>query len=931
MSYQPTLPNLTIRYTQIKLVTRLGLNPNTSRNDHYETGRRLETLTVDRPATIGSLFAGYRVGRYVLGDRLGSGGMGTVYRAHDPELGRDVAIKLLHHTDEISQVRMRREARAMASLSHPNVLPVYDVAVHEGQLFIAMELVIGRTLRQWLAEGPHRWPAVLERFIAAGRGLAAAHEAGFIHRDFKPANVLLGDDGRVRVMDFGLARPFDGGSRDETRTSSMGGEPGEEVTEAGIVLGTPAYMAPEQCMDGSIDGAVDQYAFCVALWEALTGKRPFNGKLDHRRLTWLKLQGPPNPEEALAAVPRPLRQALERGLAPKPGDRFGSMRALLEVLERVSLRRRARPISRVASLALVTGVITAGGLGLGFTQTEAVDACDRNQPWLASAWNDELREGARQGLVSTGQPQAVEVWQDLEPRLAGYATRWTQQRRDACWAAQDGAIEVDARLCCLEQGRRALGALVRALAKAGPGTLARASSAVERLPDPAQCAGAEARTDEPPPPTDPARAAAVDDARERLAGIGAQMQLGHYADALAQARALLDEVEPFDYPPLWIDVAFQLGQAFDFERRPGATAVLEQAYFEARAHGLDRRATHLALLLIRYVGITIEQGDHAMQWIEHAQGLVSRLDDPKLRVRFHVATGEAHHSAGRVNLAIEHKERALELTRALYEPDDFAIAVAELGLSSIYELVERYDEALALAEHAKSIVVEHQGPEHPDVAQILHTVGNVQREMGKLEAARRSFERALEINESLFGPDDTRVAGSLNNLALVEQKAERNTRALALMDRAIEIRQALLGREHPAIARMPHQPRKCLARAGTVRRGRGHVSRVGSDHRAGVRARARRHDRCDLGPGGHRGGARAQRRGPRLAHAGPGDRAEALRPGALQGRAVPAEPGTGRKEECVVRRGRAPGYCASSRPRMSSVRLVPGRRTAPSS
>ncbi|MEM9460985.1 MAG: serine/threonine-protein kinase [Myxococcota bacterium] len=749
-----------------------------------------------------SLCEVHRVGRYRLGDRLGSGGMGTVYRAHDPELGRDVAIKLLHQTDLTSQVRMRREARAMASLSHPNVLPVYDVAVHEGQLFIAMELVIGRNLRQWLAVGRRRWPAVLERFIAAGHGLAAAHEAGFIHRDFKPANVLLGDDGRVRVMDFGLARPFDGGSRDETGTISMDGDASEEVTEAGIVLGTPAYMAPEQCMDGPIDAAVDQYAFCVALWEGLTGKRPFNGKLDHRRLIWSKLQGPPNPEEALAAVPRPLRQALARGLAPKPEDRFGSMQALIGVLEGVSQRRRARPASRMASFALVTGVVTAGGLSLGLMQADAVDACDRNQPWLASAWNDELREGARRGLVSTGKPQAAQAWQDLEPRLADYATRWTQQRRDACWAAQDGATEADARLRCLDEGRRALGALVRALAEAGPETLARASLVVGRLPDPAQCTGVDVQTDEPPRPTDPERAAAVDDARERLVEITVQIQLGHYADALTRARALLDEVESLDYPPLWIEVAFRIGQATDSERRPGATALLERAYFEARAHGLDRRAAHLALLLIRYVGITIEQGEHAMQWIEHAQGLVSRLDDPKLRVEFHVVAGEAHHSAGRVDLAIEHKERALELTRALYEPDDYAIAVAELGLSSIYELVERYDEALALGEHAKSIVVDHRGPDHPDVAQILHTVGNVQREMGKLEAARRSFERALEINESLFGPDDTRVAGSLNNLALVEQKAERNTRALALMDRAIEIRQALLGREHPAIARM---------------------------------------------------------------------------------------------------------------------------------
>ena len=292
---------------------------------------------------------GQQLGRYKIVERLGAGAMGVVYRAEDRELGRDVALKQLHRPDAELTDRLVREARSMAQVNHPNVVAVYDVGVLEGITYIAMELVTGQSLRQW--QEMRRVNELLEAYLAAGRGLAAAHAAGIIHRDFKPDNVLVGNDGRVRVTDFGLAA-----SRSETVGSAGRSIEDINLTTSGSVLGTPAYMAPEQFSGGNVDARTDQFNFCVALHEALYGQRPFPGKT-FDELSDNVCEGRVRPA-AKSQISSALRAIVLRGLSVKPGDRYPTMDHLLEDLG----RDRARPWRRTSRLVTVIAVMLALGL-----------------------------------------------------------------------------------------------------------------------------------------------------------------------------------------------------------------------------------------------------------------------------------------------------------------------------------------------------------------------------------------------------------------------------------------------------------------------------------------------------------------------------------------------------------------------------------------
>jgi tRNA A-37 threonylcarbamoyl transferase component Bud32 len=318
-----------------------------------DTGSGAETLVdhrgddVDMPA---------RVSRYVLTRVIGAGGMGIVFAAHDPELDRTVAVKLLR-TDAVDprsrdalENRLRREARAMAKLSHPNVVAVYDVGVEGDRVFVAMELVIGVTLASWLEE-QHTLADILETFRAAGNGLAAAHDKGIIHRDFKPGNVLVGIDGRVRVTDFGIAKLEPTPSRVSTT-----------LTAINAALGTPYYMAPEQFLGEAVDARADQFSLCVALYAAVHGVRPFDGNTLEQIATSVlanQLTPPPDPSRVQARI----HAAIVRGLAIRPDDRFPNIEALLAelVLEPPRPRRRTGVAiaSALAGLAVIAAIAVA--------------------------------------------------------------------------------------------------------------------------------------------------------------------------------------------------------------------------------------------------------------------------------------------------------------------------------------------------------------------------------------------------------------------------------------------------------------------------------------------------------------------------------------------------------------------------------------------
>ncbi|MCE9580336.1 MAG: serine/threonine protein kinase, partial [Deltaproteobacteria bacterium] len=352
---------------------------------------------------------GGMIGRYLLLEPLGKGGMGLVYKAYDPHLDRKLAIKLLRdhqRQDAHRRDRLLREAQALAQLSHPNVIAVHDVGVHEGTVFMAMELVDGETLRAWLASAPRSPAEILRVMIAVGVGLAAAHRAGLIHRDIKPSNIMVGADGRVRVLDFGLARhgdetPLGPAPGPETTPPAddpaLADTPGDSVrslrllesplTELGQVVGTPRYMAPEQHAGDAVDARADQFSFCVCLYEALCGGLPYTAT--HAAERRAQIASGARAQAAREAALRPrLRDAIVRGLAVRPEDRWPSMEALLDELRREPQARRAR---LVIAIAATVGAGAIAAIALWPAAPAPPPVCGDAAARVADVWSPARR------------------------------------------------------------------------------------------------------------------------------------------------------------------------------------------------------------------------------------------------------------------------------------------------------------------------------------------------------------------------------------------------------------------------------------------------------------------------------------------------------------------------------------------------------------
>jgi serine/threonine protein kinase len=401
--------------------------------------------TVTAPAGTGEpsprrtrLAPGTLVDRYQVIEHLGEGSMGCVYRARDLELGRDVALKWIQpgRIDLVErEARLRREAQAMAQVEHPGVVRIYDVGSAAGQLFVAMELARGGTLSDWLRARPRRWREVVRVFLEAGRGLAAAHHAGLVHRDVKPGNILLDAHGRAKVSDFGLARTLDRDDDGEPASDTATEEPasdtepateverasaiaaelaidadlasnieratdialpadaGASITRTGAVVGTLPYMAPEQLRPGDVDARADQFAFCVALWEALCGRRPFRIAKDGSRTPEMFLQAiHAGLIEGGADIPTPRRilTVLRRGLAVDRGERWRSMDELLDALQRAARPPRGRWL--VAALLGGIAALLLVVVGVSRSEQAARPACGKRDQ-IAGAWNTIVRAG----------------------------------------------------------------------------------------------------------------------------------------------------------------------------------------------------------------------------------------------------------------------------------------------------------------------------------------------------------------------------------------------------------------------------------------------------------------------------------------------------------------------------------------------------------
>ncbi|MBK6919422.1 MAG: protein kinase [Deltaproteobacteria bacterium] len=371
-----------------------------------------------------------RIGRYHVLKQLGEGGMGVVYSAFDEELDRRIAVKVLAADISVEfsgRTRLMREAQAMAKVSHPNVVHVYEVGEVQGHIFVAMEFVRGVTLREWLDRGGHGLAERLALLLQAGEGLAAAHASDIVHRDFKPENAMVGDDGRVRVLDFGLARSTGEVGDDEpdvrnterTLDSFLPDRAGSvlsaQLTRHGSIMGTPAYMSPEQHFGTPTDARSDQFNFCVVLYEALYGERPFSG--DNRlALAFAVRQGQIDPPPPRSEVPTKLREIILRGLRADPAERFPTMNALLAALRAATAPPRRRPAWLVASGALFLAAAAAGAAVMLRPQsTEAAPSAVQSLAADARLWASrahwvypDVREPEHTALRAVGSLRALE-------------------------------------------------------------------------------------------------------------------------------------------------------------------------------------------------------------------------------------------------------------------------------------------------------------------------------------------------------------------------------------------------------------------------------------------------------------------------------------------------------------------------------------------
>jgi len=567
-----------------------------SEGDDSKTGGEPAHQTDPQATGEAGLRAGDRIGRYVLISSIGQGGMGVVFLAYDPELDRKVALKLLRigKLGTTGKARLLREAQALARLSHPNVVPVYDVGTVDNQAFVAMEFVDGQTLKRWL-KTPRPWREVVAVMRDAGRGLAAAHAAGLVHRDFKPDNVLIGADGRVRVVDFGLAREVEDLSNpsgvtpadrpdgkpirlpklsgDETAGGSSHSRDGHhslsQVTRADQIIGTPAYMAPEQVANGACDDRADQFSFGVTFYEALYRQRPYDvtDTIDGDALLTIAAKRGGAQRSVAAEPPRHsdvpswVARIVMRALSYDPIHRFPSMDALLAALEKdPALTRR-----RAATAAAMVVVLGLGAVGFVRGQAAKRRLCEGAQDEVHKAWSADVRERVRLAFAKTNLSYAELASTTVARLLDQYAVDWSNQYKDACEATRvRGEVSedvLDLRMACLGDRLKELSALASVMEHPDNDTVQEAPRAARSLTPVTECADVTALKTEMPRPRDAHQAKRVDELKRRLAEMQAQHAVGKNTEALKIGEPLLLDARAVGWQPLVAEVALWNGRA----------------------------------------------------------------------------------------------------------------------------------------------------------------------------------------------------------------------------------------------------------------------------------------------------------------------------------------------------------------------------------
>jgi tetratricopeptide (TPR) repeat protein/tRNA A-37 threonylcarbamoyl transferase component Bud32 len=791
----------------------------------------------DQPETTGTaLFRGGMIGRYIVLGLLGKGGMGVVYSAYDPELDRKVALKLLRVANrrkgedfDAKRTRLLREAKAIARLSHPSVVVVYDVGTFQDQVFIAMELVDGMTVIRWRDTRKPSWKEVLKVFVDAGEGLPAAHDADLIHRDFKPENVMVTREGKVRVMDFGLARTMERiteekeepeAGPDADGPTEPGMRPAESrLTNEGNVVGTPAYMPPEQYL-GVTDGRSDQFSFCVSLYECIYGQHPFEARTP-LGLTANMQAGRVHEAPAYTKVPLWVRKILLRGMKPRPEDRYPSMREILQALGRDPAVARRR--------WLVAGAVVTAAVALALGVQRAADSkrafCAAGPDKLTAAWElpgrkDGPRHAAvRKAFLATGKPYAQDAIRGVLKYLDDYAGKWAGVYRDACEAThvrgEQSEEVLDLRMGCMNDRLSGMRALTDVFAGATGEVVEHSIEAAHALTPLDGCSDIKQLKSLIPPP-DPAVKARVEALRRELAQIKAVHDSGRYVAALDRLKPVVDEARTLGYRPLEAEALARTGAVeSELIRWTDAAKTLEDALRASIASRHDDLLPEISATLVWVLG-NQSNFEESNRWSRFAEATIERGagSNPLVYAWLLNDIGGVYLLGGRLQESLEYQQRARVLKEKVLGSDDPDVAGTINNVALSLNALGRAKEALAQIELSLRIHRRTLGTTHPQTATDLNNRGEILAAMNDLQGALKSYQDANTIWEREFGPTSPALAFGLTGVGVTLVGLHKSSDAIAPLERALDIREkhdpdaARLGETEFALARALWEARR---------------------------------------------------------------------------------------------------------------------------
>ncbi|MBA3454387.1 MAG: serine/threonine protein kinase [Deltaproteobacteria bacterium] len=734
-----------------------------------------------------------RVGRFEVIGVIGQGAMGIVYRARDPELDRLVAVKIrrgAHLLDVEGEDRLRREAQALARLTHPNVVAVYETGRHDRSAYVAMEYVDGVTLDAWLST-PRKQRTILELFAAAGRGLAAAHAVGLVHRDFKPHNVFVSAAGTPKVGDFGLVRVERSGG--DVSTDARGSELAMTLSLAGSLIGTPAYMAPEQLRGETATEASDQFSFCVTLYEALYGARPFTGgSLEELHAAMhAELVIPSSPR-----VPASIRRVLERGLHADPRRRFPSMPSLLG-----KLTKRSSVAGWIAAGVALGAIATVGATTLTASKTDPCSVADERARLVFGA---ERTQAIRSAFDATKARNAGATALTVGRLISAYGTRWETASTASCRATSQGKqseVVGDRQRACLQRRLDQLDQLGGVLARVTePAAVERAAAAVQGLPDADACTRIDATLgDREPPPAD--KLATIRELESRVERISGLQKTGQFVAAGKEIDPLVLQIRGVGYSPLLARALIVQAHVYSaISRFDQLEAILDEAAREAAKARDDELAAEAWTRRVYAVGVHFARYDDAHQWAAAAEAAVLRAGNPpELRATLHMNVGTLWLERGELDKARIEIEAALALRQRARPDAVLPIADAHNNLAATLQRQGKMDGARENFEKALAIYRGVHGDEHPDVADTYTNLGFLFVETDRPREAVEQLEKARDLNVKLLGPDHVNVGITLDTMGLAKVSLGEYQAAAELHRQAHAILLAKLGDKHPRV------------------------------------------------------------------------------------------------------------------------------------